>query len=126
MSDRQPTTETESPRHLSKADSEELHFTHLITVFAVSAGMVGVCLTAMGIIQLVAHTARMQTRSDELLLADSALLLVSTVCSFISMRMRFHGPWRTFAWIADICLLVGIAAIAAGAVLLAIDFKPQS
>jgi hypothetical protein len=49
-------------------EGREMHFSHLVAVFAVSTGMVGVCLTAIGVIQLVAHTTQMQTRCDEVLM----------------------------------------------------------
>jgi N-acetylglutamate synthase/N-acetylornithine aminotransferase len=122
MNDSRAQSSPDSSQRLTKANSEDLHFTHLITVFAVSTGMVGVCLTAMGIVQLVAHTAQLQTRCDDLLMVDSAILLFATISSFISMRLRFHGPWKVFSHIADVLLLIGIAIIALGAVLLAIEF----
>ena len=41
------------------------------------------------------------------------------------MRMRFKGPWRVLAIIADVCMLLGIGEMPDGAVLLAIEFNSQ-
>ena len=117
-----PLTSEGSRRETKRVEGQEMHFSHLITVFAVSTGMVGVCLTALGIIQLVAHTAKVQTRSAELLVVNSAILLISALTSFIAMRLRFRGPWRLFAVVADVCLVLGIFTVALGALLLAMDF----
>jgi hypothetical protein len=55
-------------------------------------------------------------------MVDSAILLIATFSSFISMRLRFRGPWKVCSHLAEVLLLIGIAIIAIGAVLLAIEF----
>jgi hypothetical protein len=55
-------------------------------VFSISAAMVGVCLTAIGILRLVAAQIRVETMGDELLAADSVLFVVCCFLSFWSFK----------------------------------------
>lgn len=48
-------------------------------VFAISAAMVGVCLTAIGILRLVAVQMKVQTLGDELLPVNAVIFVVLVV-----------------------------------------------
>src|SRR5262245_5072715 len=108
-----PRADPEPPPQLSaEASSPDQHtydFYHQLTVFSVSAAMVGVCLTGIGLIQVVQKLLEHATLADELLAADGAVFLTAMFCSFVSMRLRFRGPWRAFALVADVAVLAGMA-----------------
>jgi hypothetical protein len=104
------------------SEDRDVSFAHLIAVFSVASAMVGVCLTAIGIIQIISHNASIATAADEVLVGVSFLLIVSCLCSFLAMRLRFRGPWRVLMWIADIALLVALAMIALGSAIVVWDF----
>ena len=55
-------------------------------VFSISAAMVGVCLTAIGILRLVAAQTQVQTLGDEFLAADAVLFCLCCVLSFWSFK----------------------------------------
>jgi hypothetical protein len=71
---------TEAPSHEQREHDLTMH------VFSISAAMVGVCLTAIGILQLVAAQTRVQTLGDEFLAADAMLFGVGCFLSFWSFK----------------------------------------
>lgn len=73
--------------------SDELvpeHREHDLTmhVFTMSAAMVGVCLTAIGILRLVTSQTKVGTIGDELLAADAVVFMVCCFLSFWSFKTR--------------------------------------
>ena len=60
-------------------------------VFTVSAGMVGVCLTAVGILRLVAAQTKVQTLGDDLLAINAILFVLRIVLLFVPLnRLYFY------------------------------------
>ena len=59
-----------------------------IHIFSVSAAMVGVCLTVIGIIRLVIATGAVATLADDLLALDALLFLGSCLLAYAAMRTR--------------------------------------
>lgn len=57
-------------------------------VFSISAAMVGVCLTAIGILRLVAAQTKVQTLGDELLAVDAVIFVLCSFLSFWSFKTR--------------------------------------
>jgi uncharacterized membrane protein YsdA (DUF1294 family) len=55
-------------------------------VFTISAGLVGVCLTAIGLLRLFTEHASVTTIADELLAADAMLFMVCCALSFWSFK----------------------------------------
>src|SRR5712691_6482870 len=60
-----------------RSDNVELEEDICIHIFTVSAGMVGVCLTVIGLIRIVVTIGKMDTLADDMLAADSLLFLLS-------------------------------------------------
>lgn len=88
--------------------SPEQEQTHLLTVFSVSAGMVGVCLTAIGLIQVVINGRQVSTLCDDLLVADSLLFLMSCLTSYIALNHRSRSHYRRLKLAVDTLLTLGI------------------
>jgi hypothetical protein len=66
--------------------SEHLEHDLTMHVFAISAAMVGVCLTAIGILRLVMSYSQVETIGDELLAADAVVFMVCCFLSFWSFK----------------------------------------
>ena len=66
------------------------HREHDLTmhVFAISAAMVGVCLTAIGILRLITSQSRAETIGDELLAVDAVLFMACCFLSFWSFKTK--------------------------------------
>lgn len=66
------------------------HREHDLTmhVFAISAAMVGVCLTAIGILRLVTSQTRVETIGDGLLAADAVVFMLCCFISFWSFKTK--------------------------------------
>lgn len=55
-------------------------------VFTISGGLVGVCLTAIGLLRILTHHTQVATVADELLAADAVLFMVCSFLSFWSFK----------------------------------------
>ena len=69
-----------------------------IHIFTVSAAMVGVCLTVIGLIRIVITLEKANTFADDLLCGDALLFLISCMLSYWALRTRkvrrMHGLER--------------------------------
>jgi purine-cytosine permease-like protein len=79
-------------------------------VFVVSAAMVGVCLTLMGIVGIITSLSQFQTLADEMLASDAIVFLVACLASYLALR-REPTSARRFERTADIAFIVGLIAI---------------
>lgn len=59
-----------------------------IHIFYVSAGMVGVCLTVIGLVQVIVTIQKVETIADDLLAADALLFLGACLIAYWALRMR--------------------------------------
>jgi hypothetical protein len=69
----------------STKDSEHA-FTHMLTVFSVSAGMIGVCPPAIGLVKIVFQAKGMQTLCDDLLAIDAMIFGLAAMLGFRDLR----------------------------------------
>jgi hypothetical protein len=81
-------------------------------VFAVSAGMVGVCLTAIGILRLVVAQSKAQTIGDDLLALDAVIFVMSCSLAFWSFKTRDPNTRRRLRLIVDALFLVALVGMA--------------
>lgn len=81
-------------------------------VFSVSAAMVGVCLTAIGILRLVAAQTKAQTLGDDLLAMDAVVFVVCTSLAFWSFKTSHLATRRWLRVVVDTLFLVGLAVMA--------------
>lgn len=82
-------------------------------VFTVSAGMVGVCLTAIGLLRLITAQTRVQTLGDDLLAVDAILFVVCAFLAFWSFKTNQPHTRRRLRLAVDILFLAALAAMAA-------------
>jgi hypothetical protein len=70
--------------------------------------MVGVCLTAIGLIQVMEHLQNMQTFCDEILVLDALLFLNASIFSYWAMHHRLREHYRRLRLSVDTLLMLGI------------------
>lgn len=59
-----------------------------IHIFSASAGLIGVCLTVIGILRVLVAARNAETVADDLLAIDAFLFLNSCLTSYWAMRTR--------------------------------------
>ena len=85
-----------------------------IHIFTVSAAMVGVCLTVIGLIRIVITLQKVDTLADDLLAGDALLYLASCILSYTALRTRTVRRMRRVERVADglfllaMVLMVGV------------------
>jgi multisubunit Na+/H+ antiporter MnhF subunit len=72
-----------------------------IHIFSVSAAMVGVCLTVIGIIRLIIGARNVGTLADDLLAFDALMFLAACLLAYSSMRSHSKQKTRRLESIAD-------------------------
>ncbi len=72
-----------------------------IHIFAVSSGMVGVCLTVIGLIRVVITLRKIDTWADDFLAADAVLFLISCLSSYWALRTRNYQRMHRVERFAD-------------------------
>lgn len=82
-------------------------------VFAVSSGMVGVCLTAIGLLRLITAQTQVQTLGDDLLAVDAMLFVCCAFLAFFSFKTQRPHLRRRLRLAVDVLFLVGLAVMAA-------------
>ena len=84
-----------------------------IHIFTVSAAMVGVCLTAIGLIGVVVTMREVSTVVDDLLAGDALLFLLACLLSYWALRTRSIRRLHTLEHIADALFVIGLTLMAA-------------
>ena len=95
---------------------EFIEFDLSIHIFTVSATLVGVCLTVIGIMRHLGGV-RTQHVGEELLALDALLFLICCILSYLSLKARL-GKYKRFwtntadnLFMAAICLMVIICGL---------------
>jgi hypothetical protein len=100
-------------------DEQERYHTHLLTLFSVAAGMVGVCVTAIGLIGIMRTVSELETIVDDLLAIGALLFMIVTTLSFLGLRADLSRTWRRFAIILDVLFCIALVVLVAASMLLA-------
>ena len=79
-----------------------------IHIFTVSAAMVGVCLTVIGILRIVITVQKGNTLADDLLAMDAVLFLISCILSYWALRTRSIHRMHRVERIADTIFLLAL------------------
>lgn len=93
-------TSEESKRHL-EADIS-------VHIFSVSAALVGVCLTVIGLLRVVINISKVETVVDDFLAADAVLFLLSCLLSYWALRTRSLYRMYWVERVADTIFLLGL------------------
>jgi len=76
-----------------------------VHIFTVSAAMVGVCLTVIGILRVAIGARKVDTFADDLLSADAVLFLASCILSYWALRTRSIRRMYRVERVADFVFL---------------------
>jgi hypothetical protein len=79
-----------------------------IHIFTVSASLVGVCLTVIGIIHLITGLLKINTIVDDLLAIDSFIFLCSCLLSYWALRTRTKRRMYHIERVADAIFMIGL------------------
>ena len=80
----------------------------MLHIFTMSAGLLGVCLTAIGLIRVVVTRSNVQTFGDDLLAVDSFLFMLTCFLSFWSIRTGRTKIRRLLRHIVDWLFMFGL------------------
>jgi hypothetical protein len=98
-------------------DDERLHL-HLLTLLSVSAAMVGVCLTAIGLVNVFEAVKNVEHVVDDILAVATIIFSLVTLLSFLGIRTRVRYTWPRYLLVLDASFCIGIAAIVVASLLL--------
>lgn len=90
------------------ADKARLEENICVHIFSVSAAMVGVCLTVIGIIQVIIKARNATTLADDFLAIDALLFLSSCMLSYSAMRKQGTERMFRIEKIADTIFIVAM------------------
>jgi hypothetical protein len=79
-----------------------------IHIFTVSAAMVGVCLTAIGLLRIAISIQKANSFADDILAATSVLFLASCLSAYWALRTRGTRRMRRLERIADLIFIVAM------------------
>ena len=83
-----------------------------IHIFTVSAGLVGVCLTVIGLLRVVITLRKTDTFADDLLAMDAFLFLVACLSSYWALRTRNVRRMHRVERFADVIFLLALVLMA--------------
>jgi hypothetical protein len=94
------------------SSDEEREYNLMVTIFSVSAGMIGVCLTGIGLMRVVTSLNSVGTLSDELLAFDAGVFLACCLLAFLSFRIRSESTRKFLRKLADTSFILGLLLMA--------------
>lgn len=84
-----------------------------IHIFTVSAAMVGVCLTVIGLMRVIISIHQIDTLADDFLAVDSVLFLMSCLLSYWALRTRSVKRMYLVERCADLIFLTAMIGMVA-------------
>jgi len=93
-------------------------YAHLLTLLSVSAAMVGVCLTAVGLVSVIEALNKWEGWVDDLLAVGSLIFSLVTLLSFLGIRTRIRYSWPRYLLLLDILFCLGIGTMVVASFLL--------
>ncbi len=101
---------------------EEHEFSLMLAIFSVAAGMVGVCLTGIGLLKVVSAYRKIETLTDELLAVNAIVFLACCLVSFLSFKAEAGERRLRLRKLADGLFFVGLVLMAVTCGLVALAF----
>ncbi len=105
------------------ATERELHIdtkrdAHLLAVLSVSSGMVGACLTAIGLIGIVKSLNKVETIVDDNLAVATLFFSLASTLSFVGMRTRIGRRRKRLIRVLDVIFCLGLFLVVLAAIML--------
>lgn len=102
--------------------SEERNYSLMLAIFSVAAAMVGVCLTGIGLFQVVSSVRKVGSLVDELLAANAAIFLLCCFFSFLALRHAGQPRRQWLNKVADWLFFTGLVVMAVTSGLITLAF----
>ncbi len=77
-------------------------------VFSLSAALVGVCLTGIGVLQVIASQTKLSSVADEVLAGDALLFMATCMLSFWSFKTRQQRRRRMLRVTVDVIFNIAL------------------
>ena len=109
-------------------DKTKLEEDICIHIFTVSAAMVGVCLTVIGVIRVVITIGKADTLADDLLAFDALLFLTSCLLSYGALRARSFRRMHRIERTADFVFITAmvVMTLICGFITYAMSISPST
>jgi len=104
-------------------ESDSRNHDHRLTLFSVSAGMVGVCLTGVGLIGIVKGIRNVESAVDEILTVSALLFLLSTAFYFFALFRRDQTRRGMIDNVAAIVFFLSLTLLLVACVVFTLGFK---
>lgn len=82
-----------------------------IHIFTVSAAMVGVCLTVIGLIRIIISLRKVDTFADDILAINAILFLVACMSAYTALRTRDRRRMVRLEHFADAVFLLAMSVM---------------
>jgi hypothetical protein len=103
---------------LNESENDDRTYTHLLTLLSVSAAMVGVCLTAIGLVSVIEALNKVEAIVDDMLAIGTVLFSFVTLLSFLGIRTGIRHRWPRYMLVLDVVFCFGIATMVVASLLL--------
>lgn len=80
-------------------------------IFTVSAGMVGVCLTVIGMVRIVISIRKVDTLADDFIAVNAILFLTSCLASYFALRTRNVTRMHRMERFADLVFILAMVVM---------------
>ena len=108
---------------MSNQDSKTLNEENVSGhIFTVSAAMVGVCMTVIGILRVVITIKKVNTLADDFLAFDSLLFVTSCLLSYWALRSKGYVHMHRIERVADTIFILGLLGMGAINVFIVCEF----
>jgi hypothetical protein len=92
-----------------ESPGEEIDHEIVSHIFNISAAMVGVCLTAIGLLKLITNQAGIATLADDLLAFDAFLFVTCCFTAFFSFKTRKRRSRGRLERYVEVAFLTGLS-----------------
>ncbi len=104
-------------------DKETRNHDHRLTLFSVSAGMVGVSLTGVGLIGVVKGIRGVESAVDEILTVSALFSLVSTGLYFFTLYRTKQSQRNVVDYTADAIFFLSLTLLLVACVVFTVGFE---
>jgi hypothetical protein len=91
-------------------------------IFAVSAALVGVCLTVIGLFQIILRSQHVDSAADNILAVDAVIFLAACLFAYLALRTRTRTRARRLERLADLFFLTALTLMVVVGGLVAYSF----
>ena len=96
----------------SSTQHQPLAIDTCVHIYTISAAMIGVCLTGVGLLRVVISLKTTDTLADDLLCLDAVVFLFATISAYWALRVRGVRRLERLEFAADVAFVTGMTLMA--------------